>query len=389
MPFSLSDITATVGASNPSQPTTPSGMQARRAAVEFEALLLSQLTASLNPAESEEGALFGGESGSGMYRQMFSEQIATAMAQSGGIGLADLMLGQIQGKPAHAKVNTETNKAFTAARTIKNAPSENSKPTAPVSSHAVSNVNRAKHNNVSPYNSATETDLYPKAIIISEASDAESPSTDSGTVLPSINVAASASTMNDEMAETLPLTSVGNSSMTPAEAATATRPRRVFALPKAESAANATFNSPLPASLTPVAQVALRTPINGALRSTFGPRVDPINGKHRFHKGIDLAAPRGTPIGAAAEGQVVFAGRNGGYGNMVILKHADGRVTRYGHAERLYVTRGDVVKAGQTIAAVGSTGHSTGPHLHFEVFERGTPVNPLRVLVNDATLRRR
>jgi murein DD-endopeptidase MepM/ murein hydrolase activator NlpD len=86
---------------------------------------------------------------------------------------------------------------------------------------------------------------------------------------------------------------------------------------------------------------------------------------------------------------VVFAGRNGGYGKMVMLEHADGRQTLYAHAERLFVKPGDVVAAGQTIAAVGSTGHSTGPHLHFEIREGQNAVNPLKSLIKDLTLARR
>ena len=141
--------------------------------------------------------------------------------------------------------------------------------------------------------------------------------------------------------------------------------------------------------MTNAEPVSLKMYVSGPIRSRFGPRIDPINGRLRYHTGIDIAAPAGTPIGAAAAGKVVFAGRNGGYGNMVIIEHADGTLTRYGHAEKLLVKEGDVVDSGQAIALVGSTGHSTGPHLHFEVKKNGQFVNPLTVLPKDFTLARR
>jgi murein DD-endopeptidase MepM/ murein hydrolase activator NlpD len=132
-----------------------------------------------------------------------------------------------------------------------------------------------------------------------------------------------------------------------------------------------------------------QAPVAGRITSNFGVRVDPISGEQRQHHGIDIAAPRGTPIGAAAAGTVVFAGRRGGYGNTVIVEQADGRQALYAHAEQLLVNVGDRVEMGQVIATVGSTGRSTGPHLHFEVRENGQPVNPSSVLAKDFTLDRR
>ena len=110
--------------------------------------------------------------------------------------------------------------------------------------------------------------------------------------------------------------------------------------------------------------------------SAFGLRSDPLTGALRQHHGQDLGAPEGTPVLAAAEGTVRFAGKRGGYGNVVILQHADGTETRYAHCRDLGVREGDVVGAGQEIASVGSTGRSTGPHLHFEVRRDGSPIDP-------------
>lgn len=113
------------------------------------------------------------------------------------------------------------------------------------------------------------------------------------------------------------------------------------------------------------------------LSSPFGGRTHPISGKYKFHKGVDLSAPAGSPILAAAPGKVIRAGNtNNGYGNHVLIDHGGGVVTLYGHASKLLVSKGQMVVAGQQIAKVGSTGQSTGNHLHFEVQLNGKVVNP-------------
>ncbi len=123
------------------------------------------------------------------------------------------------------------------------------------------------------------------------------------------------------------------------------------------------------------------TPINVPyVISGFGTRIDPFTGRRAMHEGFDFAAPAGTPIFAAAGGIVTAAEMHPAYGNMVDVEHANGLATRYAHASKLLVKVGDVVKRGQKIAEVGSTGHSTGPHLHFEVREGGVAQNPSRFL---------
>jgi len=139
----------------------------------------------------------------------------------------------------------------------------------------------------------------------------------------------------------------------------------------------------------PSASVELQPPLEGRISSTFGARRDPIDGSHRRHQGVDIAAPRGTPIRAAADGMVIFSGRQRGYGKTVVIEHADGTRTRYAHAERLFVKAGDQVSGQQEIAAVGSTGRATGPHLHFEVERDGKRLNPEAVLAKVSTLARR
>jgi murein DD-endopeptidase MepM/ murein hydrolase activator NlpD len=110
--------------------------------------------------------------------------------------------------------------------------------------------------------------------------------------------------------------------------------------------------------------------------SEFGWRVHPIFGTRRLHAGIDLGAPTGTPIYAAAAGVVIQAGVQNGYGNAVIISHGNGLSTLYGHQSKIAVSAGQSVARGDLIGYVGSTGNSTGPHLHFEVRENGTAVNP-------------
>ncbi|MEO1372929.1 MAG: M23 family metallopeptidase [Cyanobacteria bacterium J06635_10] len=112
------------------------------------------------------------------------------------------------------------------------------------------------------------------------------------------------------------------------------------------------------------------------ITSGYGWRIHPITGNRRFHSGIDFGAPTGTPIYAYQAGKVEFIGWRGGYGKTVIINHGAGKSTLYGHASKLSVRKGETVVAGQIIADIGSTGDSTGPHLHFEVRFNNKPVNP-------------
>jgi murein DD-endopeptidase MepM/ murein hydrolase activator NlpD len=123
----------------------------------------------------------------------------------------------------------------------------------------------------------------------------------------------------------------------------------------------------------------MRMPVQGRLTSGFGERFHPILGYERFHAGVDLGAAAGTPIVAAADGKVMSAGWAGGYGQAVEIAHAGGIETKYGHMSRIAAHSGELVRRGQVIGYVGSTGLSTGPHLHFEVMKNGRPVNPLSV----------
>lgn len=125
-------------------------------------------------------------------------------------------------------------------------------------------------------------------------------------------------------------------------------------------------------------------PVAGVVGSGFGLRSDPFSGRAALHTGLDFPANTGTPIIAAAGGVVLWSGRHPQYGNMVELDHGKGLVTRYAHASKLLVASGDFVRRGETIAKVGSTGRSTGPHLHFEVLVGGRHQDPTRFLAGKA-----
>ena len=124
------------------------------------------------------------------------------------------------------------------------------------------------------------------------------------------------------------------------------------------------------------AKVSGRPVTWGWMSSPFGNRVDPITGKPGWHSGVDFAGRDGSDVVAVASGVVTFAGRRSGYGNLVEISHADGLVTRYAHQKSLSVSVGDVVKKGARLGAMGSSGRSTGPHVHFEVLKNGRPVDP-------------
>ena len=151
-----------------------------------------------------------------------------------------------------------------------------------------------------------------------------------------------------------------------------------YALVDAALSRQAGFQASLP-TLSPVDYPALS--------SSFGWRRNPVSGRHAMHEGLDFVAPRGAPIRAASGGLVTRAGTVHGYGRLVEIDHGNGLHTRYAHASSLLVKTGDIVRQGQLIARVGSTGRSTGSHLHFEVRMADYPLDPTLFIQNDARTR--
>ena len=123
-------------------------------------------------------------------------------------------------------------------------------------------------------------------------------------------------------------------------------------------------------------------PVRGYLSTVFGNRLDPFTGQPDFHSGIDISTPSGTPITAPADGTVIFVGVKSAYGNAVVVNHGYGTVTQYGHLDRFAVRPGQKLKRGDTIGYVGSTGRSTGPHLHYEVWVHDQARNPMQYIVD-------
>jgi murein DD-endopeptidase MepM/ murein hydrolase activator NlpD len=124
----------------------------------------------------------------------------------------------------------------------------------------------------------------------------------------------------------------------------------------------------------------LSWPVSGTITSPYGYRQNPFGGAPDFHPGLDIAAPMGTTVTAAASGTVISAGWYGGYGNYILIDNGGGMATGYGHLSQIFVSAGQQVQKGQAIGAVGSTGHSTGPHLHFEVRLNGKTTDPAAYL---------
>lgn len=124
-------------------------------------------------------------------------------------------------------------------------------------------------------------------------------------------------------------------------------------------------------------------PTRGWVTSDFGQRLDPYTAERVTHAGLDIAAPHGKDVFAPSDGTVVFAGLEGGYGNVIVIDHGYGIKTRYGHLSKLMVKAGERVKRGSLIAAVGNTGRSTGPHLHYEVRVNGIPQNPRKFILEE------
>jgi murein DD-endopeptidase MepM/ murein hydrolase activator NlpD len=139
------------------------------------------------------------------------------------------------------------------------------------------------------------------------------------------------------------------------------------------------INDRMKSDMLRLASVPSGLPVNGYITDGFGMRHNPFSGEgHESHQGLDIAVDYGTPVAATADGLVIHAGPYAGYGNLVILYHNNGVTTRYGHLSRVTVEQGQRIKRGDQIGHAGSTGRSTGPHVHYEVRENDQPINPMR-----------
>jgi murein DD-endopeptidase MepM/ murein hydrolase activator NlpD len=322
----------------------------RKAAMQFEAVLLTQLTSAMNgPANEDEDSLFGGDGGAGLAKQMFSEQIATSMAQSGGVGLSDIILRQFGGQQPSPTGGTIRGLAD-AMKAIKG-----------------------------PGPRTSAIDAFQKQIdaVGSIPASAAVPAGLTGGDPADVQII---STFEDQLRAEGIDSSLSNLVLD-GKVVNTTRARIV---PNAPVTQVLTGNDSSPSNpmAMPFEKVGYHLPVAGRISSGFGNRFHPIDHKVKFHAGMDIAVPVGTTVGAAAKGVVKFAGRDGGYGNLVVIRHPDGKETKYGHLSKILVAAGEPVSSGQPIALSGSTGKSTGPHVHFEVRENGKAINPTKFLSN-------
>lgn len=323
----------------PQGPPTPERL--RQAAMQFEAILLMQLTSALNNSNSDDDdTLFGSDAGAGMAKQLFSEQMATTMSQSGGCGIADLIIKQLGGGERPTGGIKGLAEIVSSVKALGKGPD-----VAPLSK-VEAQLRRAAPLGEPPLTLGDPNDVQ----IISRYED-ETEAKFSGA--PARNLIPIGQTSDST-----------SSSVAPGSQITTSLERLSDGVLPADS------------------KLVFASPARGRISSKFGNRHHPIDGITKFHGGVDIAVPTGTAVGAAAEGIVSFAGRKGGYGNLVIIDHPDGRQTRYAHLSSFSVSEGETVSIGQQIARSGSTGKSTGPHLHFEIRENGIVVDPMRILSN-------
>ena len=154
-----------------------------------------------------------------------------------------------------------------------------------------------------------------------------------------------------------------------------------YAFNAAKAVSFSTDDGPLGRSLAPgmldePSAIPSAWPVHGRITAGFGERMDPFSGEGAFHPGLDIATAYGSDVEAPGDGRVIEAGRDAGYGRSILIDHGDGISTRYGHLSKIFVVVGEEVKRGEAIGAVGMSGRTTGPHLHYEVRVHGAPVNP-------------
>ncbi|HVT46350.1 MAG TPA: peptidoglycan DD-metalloendopeptidase family protein [Vicinamibacterales bacterium] len=294
------DVSAT-GVSGGGKPTAE---QIRTLAAQFESMLLSQMLREMRSSMLDEDEDQASGFGDGPLSDAMTSQLGIALAQAGGIGLANAIVSPLT---AQAAGESTTTSGLTMPAAF------------------------------SPAMGASTMPALASALTPGMAS----------AIAPVVAAASNAT-----------WAPVASGSMTASGVATAVDST------DGETAGDADADAP-PVTLA------------GRLSSAYGWRRDPIDGTRRFHKGIDVAMPVGQSVPAARDGRVTFAGQMRGYGLTVVIDHGNGLSTRYGHLSAVDVQPGETVTAGETIAQSGSSGRSTGPHLHFEVLDDGQPVNPM------------
>ncbi|GAB6060395.1 peptidoglycan DD-metalloendopeptidase family protein [Desulfonatronum parangueonense] len=310
----------------------------RKASQDFEALLLHQLLKQMRATVPKEGLLHG--KGEEFWQSHFDMEMATVMARSGGIGLGDMIFEQLRQTQVQATRDSEPlgkPMGMTILPPMETEPSDAAK--------------QADHDELRKASLQPEAQSHVSAQGPYAAPEARA--INSHTYVSDSKVMSRVRSLAQSIEE--------RGGVVPEH------PGFVHGLAPTQ---NISSTAPLP---------PMQWPLQGRVSSGFGWRNDPFTGEQSWHAGTDLVAPKGTPINAAWDGRVVFVGQRGGYGNMVVLEHAGGWRSYYAHNEQNKVKVGDMVEAGQNIATVGSSGRSTGPHLHFEIRQGNMAWDPKQI----------
>ncbi len=351
----------------------------REACEGFESIFINKLWTQMRKSVPKEGFLHSKEEE--FYQSMFDQEMSKKMTSAGGIGLADILYDQLKQQAEYVS------RATSPTRSTDPIPINADTGLRPPDMQQVKPVDVSGLPDVKPLRDEQElaqageddsegflSDLYTPV----EGDGSETAAQSDGVVRPPRDARLAAG----EPLETRLIPEnmrPYDKPQRPAKAAPIED--RTFVAssgrPAGGSAVDSRRSSEEDERLQRVASLpVLESPVDGAVSSPFGWRNDPFTGQRAFHAGVDYKAPEGAPVRACWDGEVVFAGEKPGYGNIVVLEHSGGWRSFYGHAEGLDVSKGDSVQAGRKIATVGSTGRSTGPHLHFELRHQGQAFDP-------------
>ncbi|WP_052813346.1 peptidoglycan DD-metalloendopeptidase family protein [Desulfonatronum thioautotrophicum] len=329
--------------STPESGTSDVGQESRlrEASQDFEALFLHQLIKQMRATVPHHDPLRG--KGEEFWQSHFDMEMASVLAQSGGMGLGDMIFEQLRQSQVQATRHSEPGSKPMPLTILAPTPAPS-----PTAADALKN----------------ESQTSPTALHLAASQGPYSASGTLGHLLTgsadAVSIPGTTSTMNLVRSLARSIEERGGV---------------VSEHPGSVNGPSATEST----NISPPILPPMHWPLEGRISSGFGWRPDPFTGEQTWHAGVDMVAPEGTPIGAAWDGRVVFVGQRGGYGNMVVLEHAGGWRSYYAHNNKNTVKVGDKVEAGQKIATVGSTGRSTGPHLHFEIRQGTTAWNPKQI----------
>lgn len=312
--------------------------QLREASQDFEAIFLNQMIKQMRANVPKEGLLNSKDEQ--FWQSHFDTEMAVLMARQGGIGLGDMIFEQLRETQIKASQATAPPSEGMPAMTL-----------------------------LAPFNPATSDktspdDDDPDLMALTGEDD---PDSGRGPHAPAAEGQADYSSMPGTYGVMGIVRSLARSIE-----------ERGGVVPEHPGALDMDID-PLDTRNSTVSLPPMKWPLNSRVSSGFGWRPDPFTGERAWHAGIDLAAPVGTPVQAAWDGKVVFVGRQGGYGQMVVLEHAGGWRTFYAHNNTNNVKVGEQVQAGQTIATVGASGRATGPHLHFEIRQDNMAWDPKQI----------